>query len=313
MARIKQTAESASRKTVRGGAELKKAALEKARRKEALKSAPEKKPRARAVKAAAAAAAAAVHETAEKATRRAHAGTVATREMMALQSEYNRCIPRAAIARVIRDIASEMSPDCMFTKAAMEVLHEVTEAFGTQFFQAAQTIAIGGGSVSKAGRFKCRKSVGPEAMRAYRLLLAQINPSHPVASLGNAVKGAPFYLCQPRSAVGSNMLESDWRMWKKRRAWRNKGLDAAAEETRYLAARRAKFERLRALLKKKRDEKKKQRKSAATGAVETAAAAVDAPEDAPVTTAPAKSTKTAAAAAIAAAGTDDNDDDAVLA
>lgn len=233
---------------------------------------PRKQPRKQLATKAAQRAASGSSGAAVRKPHRYHPGTVALREIHALQRDPNaKLIPKAAFERLVREIAQMYKPDARFTCTALDAIKEAAESEITKLFQITQTLLAGGlhvvGVEGKTnGLLKGRTGLTLRAMKAARLILYQIMPQHPFADGG---EDACKLLGYRRYGLGDHGLV------------RHSGAAAAMD-----AARKAKRAQ------------KKAKKAAAQAAV--AAGAPPALEEAPADAAPAEA---------AADGDDDDGDD----
>lgn len=78
----------------------------------------------------------------KKKKRRFRPGTVALREIRALQSTTNFLIPEAPMYRLIQQIAQEQKSGVRMTKLARKALHTAAESFVTDMFSDAMDLAV---------------------------------------------------------------------------------------------------------------------------------------------------------------------------
>lgn len=69
-------------------------------------------------------------------------GTVALKEIRALQKTTNFLIQKAPVRRLIKQIAQEEKADIRMTKQAVEALHSSLESFATTLFSDAMKLAV---------------------------------------------------------------------------------------------------------------------------------------------------------------------------
>lgn len=142
-----------------------------------------------------------VADAAVRRPHRYHPGTVALREIHKLQRDPSaKMIPKAAFERLVREIAQDFRNDARFTAGALDTLKEVAESEVSKLFQITQTLLSGSLRVVKAdgktqGMLKGRMGVTVRAMRAARLMLHQIAPSHPMADGSDENCRALGYKC----------------------------------------------------------------------------------------------------------------------
>lgn len=72
-------------------------------------------------------------------------GTVALKEIRALQKTTNFLIQKAPVRRLIKQIAQEQKADIRMTKQAVEALHSSLESFATTLFADAMKLAVHSG------------------------------------------------------------------------------------------------------------------------------------------------------------------------
>ena len=87
-----------------------------------------------------------------KSTRRSKPGNQAIREIKKLQKSTDKLLPLLPLVRIIREIAQEIMPDVRFTKAAVEVIHEALEEYGTKILHCANEVCCNSGrqTISRA-------------------------------------------------------------------------------------------------------------------------------------------------------------------
>lgn len=75
-------------------------------------------------------------------------GTKALREIRAYQKGTQLLVPRAPFSRLVREIASRLSPDFRFTRTALEALQEAAEAYIVGVMEDTQFCAVHGKRVT---------------------------------------------------------------------------------------------------------------------------------------------------------------------
>lgn len=75
-------------------------------------------------------------------------GTVALREIRAMQGSTNLLIPRQTMRRLVRQLANEQASGTRLTHDAYESLHVAAESFLTQLFESGMNMAIFAGRKS---------------------------------------------------------------------------------------------------------------------------------------------------------------------
>ena len=87
-----------------------------------------------------------------KKQRRFRPGTVALREIRRFQRSTNLLIPKTAIYRVIREAAQNFGKlDIRFQSAALEALHEASEAYLLSLFERANLCCLHAGRLTVIG------------------------------------------------------------------------------------------------------------------------------------------------------------------
>lgn len=84
---------------------------------------------------------------AERKKRRYHPGTVALREIRRFQKSTDDLIPKAAIDRLIREIAQDYKTDLRFEPNMILALQSAAEAYVVDLFEKANTVAVTSGRV----------------------------------------------------------------------------------------------------------------------------------------------------------------------
>jgi len=136
----------------------------------------------------------------ERKPHRFRPGTVAFKEIRRQQG--NHPLPafrKLPFERLVREIAQDFRSDVRFTKGALDALREISEDAIAHAFQLMQTMLAGTNHTINAdgslkGQLKGKITPNGMTMKALRLLLWQMNPSHPLADGSPAARRAIGYI-----------------------------------------------------------------------------------------------------------------------